>query len=252
MPLNNPWIECWIAKPQAEIRLFCFPYAGGGAGIFRAWPKALPEWIEVCPIQLPGRWGRIQEPLHHRMDTLIAPLTAALLPLLDKPFAFFGHSMGALLAFECLRALRRMAMPPPKCFFPSAHLSPRESAPKQKTIHNLPEPQLIDAMLRMKGTPPEILQHPEWLQLFLPVIRADLEIVETYQYRDEPPLNCPIIAFCGSEDPEAPPVEMDKWRTMTENSFQRIEIEGDHFFIQSRAPKIWAYLVRALENARED
>jgi len=246
----TPWIDAPIERPNSEFRLFCFPYAGGGAQVYRSWPKALPEWLEVCPIQMPGRWGRIGEALFQHMDELVQDLSQALLPELSKPFAFFGHSMGALVAFECCRALRSLEAPQPSFFFPSAHRAPQASKIKSRTSYDLPESQLIEELKKLKGTPTEVLEHPEWMKIFLPIIRADLRIVETYPYRGQAPLASPILAFAGGQDHEATPTDMEAWREQTSSDFHLVKVPGDHFFVQSHAPLLWSHLIRSLEPLR--
>src|SRR5579883_2155511 len=140
---DSPWRVCFKPNPQARLRLFCFPYAGGAASIYRLWPQLLPETIEVHAIQLPGREGRLLEPTYVRLAPIIDEVTQAIAPLLDRPFALFGHSLGALLAFELARQLRRLQRPQPIHFFASARRAPQFADP-DPPIHRLPDAEFLE------------------------------------------------------------------------------------------------------------
>src|SRR5205814_4666171 len=192
--MNTPTVDSWIqyyqSKPQACLRLFCFPYAGGGASIFRTWSENLPPEIEACPIQLPGRESRLLEAPFSQLFSLIEPVAQALLPYLDMPCAFFGHSMGALVSFELARYLRRQHGLSPVHLFVSGRRAPQLSDP-DPPIHPLPEAEFLEELRSLKGTPEEVLQNTELLQLLLPLLRADFAVCETYAYAPETPLLCP-------------------------------------------------------------
>ena len=178
---TSTWFQCRKPNPRARLRLLCFPYAGGGVSVFRAWPDLLPAEIEVWAIQLPGHDGRLREPIPAELQTLALAAADGLGPALDTPFACFGHSMGALLAFEFARQLRHRGLAGPTQLFVSARRAPqlpRTDAP----LHTLPEGPFIE-MLRQRynGIPAAILAEPELLQLFLPMLRADFKLIETYQ-----------------------------------------------------------------------
>ncbi len=177
--------ECWLRSPkpnpQASLRLFCFPYVGGGALIFRTWPNSLPATAEVCPVELPGRGTRLKETPFTRLLPLVQALAQALLPHLDKPFAFFGHSMGALISFELTRQLRRLYGLVPLHLFVSAHRAPQLPDP-DPPIHTLPEAEFMEELRCLNGTPKEVLEQPELMELMLPILRADFALCETYIY----------------------------------------------------------------------
>jgi medium-chain acyl-[acyl-carrier-protein] hydrolase len=229
-------MDAWILRPRPEprarVRLFCFPYAGGGASPFRAWAGGLPPEVELCPVQLPGRESRLGEPAYTRLAPLVAALVTALRGHLDKPYAFFGHSLGALLAFELVRALRRAGAPPPRHLFVSGYRAPHLPDP-EPPLHMLPGPALWDELRRLNGTPPEVLDNAELRRLIEPTLRADFAIDETYVYTPDEPLACPISAFGGLVDTDVSGEMLAAWRRHTHDSFALRMLPGDHFFIHS-------------------
>jgi acyl transferase domain-containing protein/surfactin synthase thioesterase subunit len=228
---DNPWILSSTPKPQATIRLFCLPYAGAGASIFRTWAEELPAEIDVCPIQLPGREDRLGEMPFNRIAPLIKTLAPILEPYLDIPFAFFGHSMGALVSFELIRELRRQGCPSPTHLFVSASRAPQRTD-LTLPIHNLPEPKFIEALKRLQGTPETILQNADLMKLLLPILRGDLAIAENYIYAAEERLDCPITAFGGEQDPIVNPEDIAGWQDQTQQSFKLHLYPSDHFFLR--------------------
>lgn len=226
------WVMYRKPRPQARLRLFCFPYAGGGASVYRTWADDLPAAVDVCAVQLPGRESRMSEPAYTSMDTLVAALIPALTPFFDLPFAFFGHSMGSLIAFELTRALRRQQRRQPLHLFASGHRAPQipdEDAP----IYDLPEDEFIQELRDFNGTPEQVLQNAELMTLLLPVLRADFQTVGTYSYRPEPPLTCPISAFGGTQDQDVSQEQLGAWREQTTGEFSQRMYPGNHFFIHS-------------------
>jgi medium-chain acyl-[acyl-carrier-protein] hydrolase len=220
---SSSWIDYLKPNPHAHLRLFCFPYAGGSASIFRAWVNDLPPDVEVCPVQLPGRENRLMEPSFTRLSSLVQALAQALFPYLDIPFAFFGHSMGALIGFELARELRRQNRPGPRHLFVSAHRAP-QIPPRCPPIHQLAEAAFKVELDGLHGTPQEVLQSAELMQLLLPLLRADFAVSETYTYSPEAPLNCSISAYGGLQD---------KWRDQTDHSFTLRMLPGNHFFVHN-------------------
>lgn len=227
------WLARYLRRPSARLRLFCLPFAGSGATVYANWAESLPDTIELCPIQLPGRETRFRENAHDRLTPLVQELEQALRPYLDKPFAFFGHSLGALIAFELTRRLRRFAAPLPVHLFVSARRAPHLPDP-DSALHQLPDDAFVDGLQRRYNAIPDvILQDPEYLQLFLPTLRADFAVVETYAYHEEPALDCPITGFCGREDSRATPEAMAGWQSHTRAAFHLETFPGGHFYLQS-------------------
>ena len=233
MTTTNSWITRPKPNPKARLRLFCFPFAGGAASIFRTWPDQLAPDIEVCPVELPGRGKRLREPLFTGILPLIEILTPALLPYLDIPFAFFGHSLGTIISFELARQLRREKAPSPRHLFISGRRAP-QVPPRKRPLHNLPKSELIEELRQYNGTPETVLANQELMELFLPILRADFGINENYTYTSEPPLNCPISVFGGLEDTDANSDELNAWRDQTSSTFTIDMFPGGHFFINNK------------------
>jgi medium-chain acyl-[acyl-carrier-protein] hydrolase len=225
------WIAYHKPRPGARVRLYCFPYAGGAASIFRGWADALPAEIEVRPVQPPGRESRIREPAFTRVEPLVAAFLAGHGDDLGAmPAAFFGHSMGALLAYELARALRREGRPAPVRLFVSARRAPHLPA-RERPIYALPEEEFRAELRELKGTPEEVLDHPELMELVGPLLRADFELIDTYEHAPGDPLGCPISAFGGIADATVSEEEMAGWRRHTAGPFRLRMLPGDHFFL---------------------
>jgi len=240
---TNAWIHCTKPNPAPRFRLFCFPYAGGGASIYFRWFDHIPAEIDLCPVQLPGRESRLGTPPFTRLVPLLQQLTRVLRPYLQVPFAFFGHSMGALISFELARQLRRQHVPGPIALFVSAHRAPQRPAPSPP-IHSLPQDKFVEALRRLNGTPEAVLQDAELMQLLLPTLRADFAVCETYTYMPEVPLECPILAFGGLQDREVSQDDLAAWCDQTHRAFKLRMIPGDHFFLHSARASL-AYAVAA-------
>jgi len=214
------------------VRLFCFPYAGGAAHIFRRWSQSLPEFVEVCAVQPPGRGSHWQERPFSNLTDLVSAAARALAIYMDRPFGFFGHSMGAMIGFELARHLRRVGAQGPEHLFLSGCRAPQSTHLSAVTF-DLPEHEFLTEIRRLKGTSPEVLNNRELLQLMLPLLRADFAITETYKYRDEPPLKCPFTVFGGSEDKEVRVESLRAWRRHTTASFSLRILPGDQFFLNT-------------------
>lgn len=228
--LHDPWVQYPRPNGGALMRLFCFPSAGGGAVMYRQWPVHLLPDLEVCSVQLPGRENRRREEPFRQLSHLVPPLAEAILPHLDKPFAFFGHSMGALIAFELARQLSHAYDIFPAHLFVSSHPAPH--LPSSATpMHTQSDELLLEEMYRLGGTPQAVLSNQELMQLLLPTVRADLELCETYNYTDTAPLSCPITAFGGSHDTKVTSTELRAWRSHTRGPFAFVLYPGGHFYL---------------------
>lgn len=227
--------DAWVS-PESEsesgIRLFCFPYAGSSAQIFHSWQHELPNEIDVSPIHLPGRGKRLREKPFTDLLALAEVLSGEISSHIDKPYALFGHSVGATIAFEVARALRREGLPLPLHLFVSGCRAP-QLADTRYHSYDLPSAELIGRLRKLNGTPLQILESPAIMEFFLPIIRADLQMIQTYNYSVEAPLSCPISAFGGWQDLEEPPEMISAWHEQTSSSFQRQMFAGDHFFLHS-------------------
>lgn len=248
--VSTRWLACSRPNSQARVRLFCFPYAGGGASVFHTWPEKLPT-VEICAVHLPGRGNRLRESPFTKLPALVQTLTEALLPHLTTPFAFFGHSMGALIGFELARQLRRQHGPSPVHLFVSGHGAP-QIPPPEPPFHALPEPQFIAELQRLNGTPQEVLEHPELMQLLVPTLRADFAVCETYTYTTDVPIDCSISAFGGLQDRKVSRERLEAWRDQSRASFNLCMFPGDHFFLHAAEPLVLETIAQLLAAACVD
>jgi len=240
----TPWLAARRINKDANLRLFCFPYAGGGASIYRAWPSQLPM-VELLPVQLPARETRLKEAPFTSAASLVRAIGQALLPYLDRPFCFFGHSMGALLAFELARELRREYALSPQHVFVSGRRAPNVAL-QHGVIHNLPRHTFLEKLRDLNGSLPAAFEHAELVDLLLPMLKADFAICETYEYKPQEPLDCPISAFGGLEDRYVQREHMEGWREQTRGEFKLRMLPGDHFFLHSSQSVLLQVLCREL------
>lgn len=246
-------MSLWIGgtdNPQAKVRLFCFPAAGGGTPAYRDWPGQLSSDVELRPIRLPGREMRISETRFQEALPAARALAEGLRPYLDRPFAFFGHSMGALLAFELTRELRRRGGPMPFSLMVSGRRAPRIPLARN-LFHTLPDADFIEILRTYYagGTPEAVLQEEQLMALFLPTIRSDFAMTDAYAYSPEPPLDCPIHAFGGESESEFSESDLDAWREETSGSFRLELFPGGHFYLNesSSQPALIRRIGEALE-----
>lgn len=226
------WFTIAKPNPEAALRLFCFPYAGGSASLYHPWSKRLASSVEVCAAQLPGRGKRLQETPFTSMSLLVENLAQAISPLLDKPFAFFGHSMGAIIAFELARYLRKEKNLLPLQLFVSGRRAPQVPN-DEPPIYDLPPDEFVAELRRLDGTPAEVLDHPELMELMTPLLRADFEMVDNYEYLPGSPLVCGIMAYGGLHDKEVSRANLEAWQKQTRGGFMARMLPGGHFFVQT-------------------
>lgn len=249
-PASASTVSHWVIfprrRPEARLRLFCLPYAGAGASAYHAWTHALPGEIELCPVQLPGRESRLREAPFERLGPLVAALAVALQPHLDMPYALFGHSLGALTAFELARQLRRMNQPAPVQLLISARRAPHLPE-ADGPLHTLPRDVfLARVQQRYNAIPALILQDAELLELFWPTLRADFTVLETYEYSGDAPLDCPLAAFGGQDDARVTAESLSAWRSHTTNTFTLEFFDGGHFYLQTQRAALLQSMARAL------
>jgi medium-chain acyl-[acyl-carrier-protein] hydrolase len=246
--VSSIWIIRPRPRPRAAVRLFCLPCAGGGASTFHAWAGGFHGHVEVCAVQLPGRENRLKESPARSLGDLVPALAAAIEPELRRPYALFGHSMGALLAFELLRRLEQSGARSPMHFFaasaPAPHLRPR-----RPPLHRLGDAALIASLRGFDGLPGWVIEDPELLALFLPTLRADLEVCDTYRYGAARPLACPITALGGASDRSVPRFELAAWAAHTSAQFTLRLFEGSHFFLAERRDAVLDAISTALAPA---
>ncbi|MFI6044691.1 thioesterase II family protein [Nocardia sp. NPDC051321] len=247
-PPRESWWVCHRRRPAATCRLFCFSYAGGGPSVFRPWADAMPQDVEVRTAQLPGRAARVAEPAYRRMEPLVLELQRAIEPHLDMPFAFFGHSMGALIAFELTRRLRAAEAPLPTTLLLAAFRAPQLPNPNIK-IHHLPD-EVLKTVLLKEGTPRQVVDDDALMRAALPTLRADLELCDTYRYNAEPPLEVPMSVFGGDQDARVSAADLGQWRAQAGATFRLTTLPGSHFFIHSAQDLLLAQVSRELETVR--
>ena len=234
--VTTPWVLPFTNEENGRIRLFFFPHAGGGASTFFQWSRLLPAFVSSYAIQLPGRETRFREPLYRELRPLVQAITAVLQPYLSEPFVFWGHSMGALLAFEVARTLQQQNLLPQRLIV-SGHNAPH--VPYADThVHQAPRADFIDALQKLNGLPEMVLENEELLNLVLPIIRADFQIVETYQYQEGAPLSCPITVLDGKEDAKTNEEDLQAWQQQTKLPLETFTFPGDHFFLFDYQPHL--------------
>ena len=246
--MREPTSELWTARPrpvpEAELRLFCFPYAGGSAAEFWSWPPLLPAGVELVAIQLPGRANRIDEPPFTRLEPLVEALQDALHPHLRTPHAFFGHSMGALLAYE----LARCGGAGPERLYVAAHRAPQLPS-RDPPLRDLADDELVRELRRLNGTPEQLLGQVELRELTLPRLRADFAVAETYEHALGPRLDIPVIALGGRDDRLVAVEELQAWAEVTSGPCQVRMVPGDHFFLRTSRDAVLGILGDDLREA---
>jgi surfactin synthase thioesterase subunit len=224
------WFPQRSSADRPRLRLFCLHHAGAGASAYREWQQHFDAGdVEVVPVQVPGREGRFTEPPETSIDRLAERLVQ---PVLDRaagtPYAFFGHSMGAVLGYHLSRVLTGLGRAPAHLFV-SAYVPPHIR--RSTGIHLLPDPSFVEHIARLEGTPPDVLDHPALLELLLPTLRADFVCCETYEYVAGAPLPVPITAFGGTGDPGVPVACLERWGELSEGPFALRTFDGGHFYL---------------------
>jgi medium-chain acyl-[acyl-carrier-protein] hydrolase len=240
----NPFLARPL-DPHAVIRLFCLPYAGAGASRYFRWQSYFPSNIEVCPILLPGREARLNDSPFSDIQTLVDALAQALRPVVDRPYAVFGHSMGALIGFELTRCLWRETQCAPVHLFVSGHRAPHlhdSSSP----MHHLPDLEFCERVRRLDGASPALLDHPEYRELMLPALRADFTLCGSYTFSQGPPLDCPISVFGGVDDHTVSHDALTAWEEHTSGRLIVRLFAGGHLFVNRCEREVAASVLRDL------
>jgi medium-chain acyl-[acyl-carrier-protein] hydrolase len=243
---RNPWIAFRKGGHHSRARFFCFPYAGAGASVFRSWGDYLSPEFEVIGVQLPGREERLRDELFVRIEPMVESAARGLCSDLTPPFAFFGHSMGSILAYELACFLRRNGLPQPVHIFASGRRGPQ--APRRyEPFHELPDAQFIERLRELNGTPEEVFQHPELLAFMLPTLKADFAVCENYLSGSEPQLECPVSALGGLDDADVSREDLSTWGAITRGRFRLEMFTGDHFFLHASRPAVLAAVAADLQ-----
>jgi len=250
-PSVDSWIHSVSYNPNAKLRLFCFHYSGGNANIFNAWARSFPNEIEIFAIQLPGRMNLMHLKPFQQFDDLIPPLCEQLLPYLkEKPFVFFGHSLGALIGYSLSHYLLEKHHISPQILLVSACASPsvRNSG---EPIHLLPEKAFMEKLHAYHDIDNDeirqLFQNREFMQFMMPILRADFSLSATYGYVKKHPLHFPIFAYGGDNDSQVSLDEIKAWNIETRNVFEYSIFPGDHFFINNQQPVFLKTLVSDLQ-----
>lgn len=241
---GTPWMVRRVSQP-GHLRLYCFAYAGGSAAVFSRWQNALGPSVEVCAIQLPGRGSRMMEPPRRDPRLLVEELALAIASQPAQPFALFGHSLGALLAFEVARTLRLQRLPLPVHLIASGCRAPCVER-ERRGLHLLPDGEFIEALRGYNGTPAEILDNAELMALVLPMLRADFALVDAFDYRPQAPLPLPLTVLAGRRDEARTLDGIDLW-SRESTDFRGVHwFDGDHFFLHSDVDAVIDTVGRAL------
>ena len=246
----SPWFSCPRPTPAAQLRYWGMPYAGGGAAVWHPWAARLSPVAELVAIRLPARESRLAEPPATDLLALARELATAIAPHTHEPYALGGHSMGALLAFEITRELRRRGLPLPLALIASGARAP-DCPRTEPDLHHLPDDDFIrEVDQRYQGIPPALLANREFLDLFLPALRGDLTAFETYRHQPEPPLDLPVLSLRGDRDLRASEPQALAWRAHTTGDFLSATFSAGHFFlpdqIEAVTGKMRAFLARAV------
>lgn len=244
--VTSSWLTCAQPNPQAKMRLFCFPYAGGSAQLYHKWAARLPATVEVCPIQLPGRGNRMKDAPFTQLMPMVKAVSTAILPYLQKPFCFFGYSMGAMIGFELTRLLKAEYGLQPLHLFVAGRTAPQIANTKPHTYH-LPDGEFLDSLKDLNGTPRELLANAELMQLMIPLLRADFEVCQTYSYVPGPRLDCPMTVYGGTQDEHVSLEDYEAWKEQTTGPFKLTMFDGDHFFIHSHQHQLLETLADELD-----
>jgi medium-chain acyl-[acyl-carrier-protein] hydrolase len=230
------------SQGDAIARIFCFPYAGGGASIFRDWRKQAPEDIDIAAIQLPGREDRFCERRLNCLSEVIDQLREVIVEFIDRPYMFFGHSLGALIAFELARNLGGQGLRRPFHIVVSGKRAPHLPSDEER-MHELGDREFLDKIREFNGTPSVLIDNPELMELFIPIMRDDFAIAETYIHRPGRILDCDLTALCGDEDFDVPVDTVRAWDLHTAGKFSYKVMHGDHFFLHKNQEDILKLLV---------
>jgi medium-chain acyl-[acyl-carrier-protein] hydrolase len=243
--------ELWFKRPKpnpkATLRLFCFPFAGGGTVAFHGWLNNLPPEVELCVLQLPGREHRFREKAFDQLLALVNVLANIIPVQLHIPFAFFGHSLGALIAFELARHLKQKNLPAPVHLFVSGWRAPHMRNP-HPLLYEMPKSMLLNELKHYEGTPESVLRESELMEIFLPILRADFKMGETYAYQNGNAIDCAITAFGGTDDNLASRQELEAWHKHTSSNFRLKMFQGGHFFIKNDRQKLMTEIVTDLQD----
>lgn len=226
------WLPRWGSRPEAKIRIYCLSYAGGGASIYYTWNNFFSTNVEICPVQLPGREERLNESPIKDFETLIAVLLPMVAKTIDRPYAIYGHSLGACLGYELARRLLVQYHLPPVCYFGGAHRSP--CVPYYySSVKFMSDEEMLKMVSRFNGLPPAFFESQEIIDLMVPLLRSDLLLCESYQHQPGSSLDSDMVIFWGKFDSNISHEKLSAWPKHSNRNVQMIALDGDHFFIKT-------------------
>jgi medium-chain acyl-[acyl-carrier-protein] hydrolase len=251
-PANREiWMQRPRPNPDAGLRLVCLPYSGGRASVFKNLAANLPGDVELWAVEYPGHGRRLSEAPHTRLAPLVEQVTDVIAEEVPRPFALLGYSVGALIGFEVTREFARRGQPGPTALFVAASKAPH-LRPTRPPLHELSRDELIEGLHRLAGVRNELLDNDELVDVMLPVLRADLSLDETYAYDPGDRLECPVVAFGGSEDWSTPRPKLEAWREQTSGDFSVVMLPGGHFFLDSSRARFAQAVAAEIERLKED
>ncbi|GGX62101.1 thioesterase II family protein [Streptomyces hiroshimensis] len=241
---ENPWIVGRVAPPRPRLRLFCLPQAGGSAASFAPWRLAAPPGVELATVELPGRGARGGEPLPDSVEALADAVLDGISEEFDLPYAFFGHSFGALVCYELVVRIRRRGLPPPRALLVSASRAP--FTPVRTRVSHLDDRGLLDWLDGFGGMPPTMTRYPQYLRYALDAVRRDLALAEAYPPVEPEPVGCPLHAFGGAGDPLVSGAHLEAWRACAAGEFTTRLLPGGHDYLFTGAPAVLGALTTTL------
>ncbi len=235
--LHSKWFITPQPKPEAELKILCFPYAGGNASTYLPWSKDLPEHVELIAVQLPGRANRLFEPAHSDMDSLVNEIMTLIPVVIDRNYILFGHSLGSRVAFEVMHQCKLKGLRMPKHFIASGSRAP-DIPSRIEAFHHLPDDEFIQELAELNGTPKEILENEELMAICLPALRADFKVSDSHIHKADTVLDCHASLFTGREDSDISESDLTSWEKFFSKTIDRHSFAGDHFFIENNKGEV--------------
>ncbi|MFH8568044.1 thioesterase II family protein [Streptomyces sp. NPDC017993] len=245
---GSAWLKWYRPVLAPRLRLICLPYAGGTAGAFHSWADRLPANVELVAVQYPGRQDRFQEPCVEEMAPLADHIAQELAPYCDRPFALFGHSMGAAVGYEVALRLEARYGARPQHLFVSGHASPL--LPRgHRDVHLRDEESMLEWFGELGAMDPAVLADKELRPLVVPSLRADLRLIETYRPAPHRPVSAPLTSYVGDADPGVDPDDAAAWSELTSGEFSFRVFPGGHFYLSDQETELLADITERLEGA---
>lgn len=236
---------------MSRVKLYCFPFAGGAASSYSQWRQYIASDIELRPIELAGRGRRMRDPKYNSIDDAVDDVFNIIKgEILLGEYAFYGHSMGSMIAIELAYKIKQLGLPGPIHLIVSGRCAPQIPRTNKRVLHHLDDETFKKELIDMGGTPKELFEHPELMELFLPLLKADFTLTETYVHsQKDAPLDCDITAMAGKEDEDSPE-EVEAWGIYTRGKFNIHYFDGGHFFIYDEPQRVLGIINDAIHNSK--